>query len=132
MEQVFLVQRYMLKRTVFKVQVAVQGCCSARCSRVLYDCVATREVQGAVYTLQGTEMQCVSCNIVQDAMSIRLFSGWQAGGGRKPQAALSKPLLYTANNPYSVCKVESAASFHVLVDEEGSSILPLKALKKTA
>ncbi len=29
------------------------------------------EVQGAVYTLQGTVMQGVSCNIGQDVMSIR-------------------------------------------------------------
>jgi hypothetical protein len=88
-------------------------------------------VQGAEYTLQGTVMQGV---IVQYAMSIYrctcLNYGWQVGNGRKPQGALSKS-LYTAIIPYSVCRVESAASFHVFVHDEGSSILPLKALKNS-
>ncbi len=115
-----------------------------------------------MYTLKGTVMQGVSCNIVQDAItgfirgilrgvryakSLRvlflhrrspswttlvLYSravfifnepttclsdvvqavdyGGQVEGSHRAQGALSK-FLYTAIMPYTVCRVESAASF---------------------
>ncbi len=77
----------------------------------------------------GEQLGCMGVYCVVFSYMLYIRYGWKVGNGRKPQGALSK-FLYTAiiYVLYS-CRVESAASFHDLVNEEGSSILPLKALK---